>query len=225
MQRWVQQADGHRALLQQGEHFLEILALHFQQLCQVLFAFVQCAGKNHLADGRYPILMEEHVLGPAKSDTFRAQGQGLSDVGRGIRIGFDLQHFHFVDPVHEGAEFAAQSRVLLGDFAGVDSAGCAIDRKQVALVQGDVIDDNCFVFFIDDGCGTAGHTAFSQTAGDDCRVRSHAAACRQDAFRTHHTGQILRRCFAADQDDWQAVLFCCFGSGCGEVDMSGCRSR
>ena len=169
--------------------------------------------------------MEEHVLGPAKADAFRAQGQCLFDVGRGVRVGFDLQHFHFVDPFHEGAEFSSQSRILLSDGAGVDSSGCAVDRQQVALVQGHIIDDDGFVIFIDDRCRAAGDTAFAQTAGHDRGVRSHAAACCQDAFRTHHTGQILRRCFAADQDDWQAVLFCCFGSGCGEVDMSGCRSR
>ncbi|MPM32487.1 hypothetical protein SDC9_79050 [bioreactor metagenome] len=80
-----------------------------------------------MADNRYPVLMEEHVLSPAQADAFRAQGQCLFDVGRGVRIGFDLQHFHFIYPFHEDAEFASQSRVLLGDVAGVDSSGCAVD--------------------------------------------------------------------------------------------------
>ena len=92
-------------------------------------------------------------------------------------------------------------------------------------MQGDIIDDDGFVFFVDYRCRTACDTTFAQTAGDDCRVRSHAAARRQDAFRTHHAGQILRRCFAADQDDRQAVLLGSFGIGCREVDMPGCRSR
>ncbi|MPM32488.1 hypothetical protein SDC9_79051 [bioreactor metagenome] len=91
-------------------------------------------------------------------------------------------------------------------------------------MQGDIIDDDGFVFFVDYRCRTACDTTFAQTAGDDCRVRSHAAARRQDAFRTHHARQIFRGCFAADEDDRQALLLCRFGIGSGEIDMSGSRS-
>ena len=55
--------------------------------------------------------------------------------------------------------------------------------------------------FVDGAVAGAGHAALAHAAGDDSRVRGHAAARGENAGGDFHARDVFRRGFAADQDD------------------------
>ncbi len=61
----------------QSVHFpedaLEIALLHGLDLVQGLSPALLVIGQNHLTHGQNPVRLEEHVLGPAQPDAFRAE--------------------------------------------------------------------------------------------------------------------------------------------------------
>ena len=55
--------------------------------------------------------------------------------------------------------------------------------------------------FVDDAVARAGYAALAHAAGDNSRVRGHAAARGENAGRDFHAGDVFRSGFAANQDD------------------------
>ena len=84
-----------------------------------------------------------------------------------------------------------------------------------------------FLRFVDDAVAGAGHAALAHAAGDDSRVRGHAAARGENAGGHFHAGDVLRCGFAANQDDGRvgALLVMLHGIFRGEDDLADSRAR
>ncbi len=99
-----------------------------QQLGERRFAIVLCFGQNHLPHGGDPVLLEEHVLGPAQSDTFGTKLASSFRVFWRIGIGANQQLAVIVGPFHDLGKVTRQFGGHGGHFAGHDLAGGAVER-------------------------------------------------------------------------------------------------
>ncbi len=107
-----------------------------------------------------------------------------------------------IDPAHELDEIGIVGlRIERLELAGNDAAGGAVERDVVALLEGLALDAQFLFGFVDDAVAGAGHAALAHAAGDDSRVRGHAAARGENAVGNFHAGDVFRRGFAADEDD------------------------
>src|SRR5579863_7773070 len=81
VQRWIDEADGHRESIHCFKYADEVAALERQELIQSFNSGFLVVGQNHFLDGALTLLAllgeleigEEHVLGAAKADTFRPE--------------------------------------------------------------------------------------------------------------------------------------------------------
>ena len=98
MQRRIERADRHRESVHRAEHADKICALHGQQLLQRSAAILLVVGENHGAHVRQLLLAEEHVLGAAEPDAFRAECTRLDRIARNVGIGAHLQFAERIGP-------------------------------------------------------------------------------------------------------------------------------
>ena len=206
MQRRIQITDGHRTAFQRLVHALEVRLLIRQQLGKSLAALLLGLGEDHLAHVGDTGRLEEHVLGAAQADAFRAVLHGHSRVVRVVRVGANAQLAGRVRPAHQGGEIAGNGSVNGRDRLGVHLAGGTVDAHPVALVEDDVADGRGLGFFIHAQRTAAGDAAGAHAAGNDSRVGGHAAAGGQDALRMRHALDILRRGLQTDENDLLAGL-------------------
>jgi len=105
-----------------GEKLGEIRTLQRQELCQSSTARYLVFCKDHLAHRVDAVTFEEHVLGAAKTDTFRPERAGRARILRGVGIGADLHPARPVGPGHQLSEVTGEFRLLHGDAALEDLA-------------------------------------------------------------------------------------------------------
>ena len=111
VQRRIEQADRDRQAAHDREQLDEVLALHRQQLGQRRAAARLVVGEDHLAHRDDAVALEEHVLGAAQADAFRAEiARGLG-VERRLGVGAHLHAAHLVGPAHQRGELARQLRL------------------------------------------------------------------------------------------------------------------
>ena len=184
-------------------------------------------GEDHGAHVVDAVFGKEHVLCAAEADAFGAEEQRLLGVAGDVGVGADLQPAQGVCPAHEGDQVGVVG--LHGEglqFAGDDAAGGSVEGDPVAVAIGVSLDAQLLVRLVDDAVSRAGHAALAHAAGDDGGVRCHAAARGENAGCDLHAGDVLRRGFAADEDD---VLECSGGARLysflgGEDDLTDGRA-
>jgi len=77
-----------------------------------LASLINIFGQDHLADADDAFLAKEHVLGSAKSYSFRSELYRLGGVSRSICISSDFKGSDFVSPCHNSGKIACQSCFL-----------------------------------------------------------------------------------------------------------------
>ena len=148
VQRWVEQANGHRPTGHGLEQAGEVLALERQQLGERGAAFAVVGGEDHPPHVLDPVVLEEHVLGAAQPDALGAVVEGVLGHGRRVGVGAYLYVPETVRPRHDGlvklvpvalhwvhaaGEHLADFRRRSRDFAGVDRTGRTVQRNRVPL--------------------------------------------------------------------------------------------
>ena len=163
----VEQSHRHRIGRNDAEHFLEILALHRQQLVQRGLTLFQRAGHDHFDDDWQPFHRVKHALGAAETDAPGAVfHRHLGHVGR-IAVGHDLEPGFFVGPAEQGVQFVGELRRQGWDFTQVNVAVGAVDGDDVAFAQGDVADLGHTGPAVDHDALGAGHAGLAHAARDD----------------------------------------------------------
>ena len=222
VQRRVKQTNRRRQTVQRLEDADEVHALIRQQFRQGFLAVLDFLGQDHLPHGINPVAFEEHVFRSAKADAGGAERDGIGGLRRGIRIRADLHACHLRTPLHELREVPVGPALLwteglleqhLNDFrwrrlhlAGVNRAARAIDRKIVALVERLAAHRQCPGVIIDLQCAGAADADFAHLTGHQRRVRTDAAARREDAFRRDHAAQVLRRSLDPGEQNLLALV-------------------
>ena len=106
VQRRIQSADDDGKAVHDLEEVDEVLPLHRQQLAKGLGPSPGILGQDHLPNVGDPLRLEEHVLGAAEADPFRAECASHARVARGLGIGADAGHAMVVHELHEAGEVA-----------------------------------------------------------------------------------------------------------------------
>src|ERR1019366_5384449 len=116
---------------------LEVATLEGKQLIESHLTVFFRLGKDHLLHNGQTLLLHEHVLGTAKTNTLRAKGDGTLRIARIVRIGPNTQAAELIGPAQQFFEvnFFIKVRVDRLDDACEDFAGCAIDRNVVTLFE------------------------------------------------------------------------------------------
>ena len=221
VERRVKQADGYRQTAHCAVDCLEVAALHRQDLRQSGLALLERVSDDHLANRLDTGRLEEHMLGTAQADAFRAELACLRSVARRIAVGADVQGTDLVSPAHEAAEVAGQLSFLRRDSAEVNVAGRAVERDNVAFLGNRAVGErDDLVLFGNLDAVYAGNTAGAHAACNNGCVRGHAAACGHDALGNCHAVDVLRGGLLTDQNDLEAGLVCLCSSVSGEVNRA-----
>src|SRR5690606_32991683 len=106
-----------------------------------------------------------------------------------------------------------------------DLAGAAVEGDDVPLGDGDLapadVDREAAALVVDLEGGAAGDGALAHPAGDDGRVRCHAAALGKDAPGDAHAVDVLGAGLLAHEDDVLAHLEGGNGVARSEDDLAG----
>jgi len=186
MQRRIEQANRDAVAFHGFQNAVEVFALHREQFGQRFFAAFQVVGQDHFAHGLDAVAFKEHVFGAAKADALRAEIAGDGRVARRVGIRPDAQLLGFIGPLHDDAEVAGKLRGDRFHFAQHHFAGGAVQRNVIAFGNDVSVDLDGFLRIADFEIAAAGNAAFAHAAGDDRRMRGHAAALRQHALRRRH---------------------------------------
>ena len=111
MQRRIQEPNGDRQSRHDLEQLDEIGALHGKYLGERRTPSLLAVGQDHLAHGDDTIGIEEHVLRPAQTYSFRAEGAGNAGVERRLGVGPYLHAPDAVRPAHENGEISRKAPV------------------------------------------------------------------------------------------------------------------
>ena len=150
---------------------------------------------------RQALLAEEHVLGAAEPDPLSAELPGLRCVLGHVRVGPDLESSEVVGPDEHRLEVLVDLRRNERHLADEDFTGPAVKRDRVALVDSGAADLRRLRLDVDRDALRAGHARLAHASGDDGRMRRHAAVHREDALRSDHPVDVVRRRLPADEDD------------------------
>ena len=217
VERRIQEPDGDGSAFERFVESLEVALLHGQELGESFLSLLDGVGDDHLAHRHDPVGLEEHMLGAAEADAFRAEFARLTGVLGGVGVGPDLKCAVLIRPRHDPAEIARDGSVDGGDSLAVDLAGGAVQRDPIALMEGLAAQREDFLFLVNDDLAAAGDAAGAHTTRDDRRVRGHAAADGEDALRIVHAFDVLGRGLETDEDDF---LFTLVGDPIGGVFRS-----
>ena len=148
MQRRVQEADRDRRSLQCLVELLEIALLDRQDLRQRLLSLLHRVGADHLAEGLDPVLLKEHVLGPAQPDALSSKLMRPPCVCRRVRVRADLHSPVLVRPAHDAAELPDDLRLHGRNDALIDLACGAVCGDPVPFMEGMSVDREAAVVLI-----------------------------------------------------------------------------
>ncbi len=110
MQRWIQQAHGHRQAIHDPEQGQHVLFLKGQQALQVALPLFLVFSEDHAAHLVNALCVEEHVLGAAQADAFGAQFACLGGILWRFGIGAHLQATVLIGPGEQDLEVLATAR-------------------------------------------------------------------------------------------------------------------
>ncbi len=228
MQRRIQETDRDRSAFHCLVDALEVALLERNQLVQSRFSLFDSVRKDHLADLRNSVRVEEHVLSSCKTDTFCAHADCVCSVLRSICVGSDFQSSEAVCPVHDPLEVTGNGSFHCRDVAEIDLTCGAVKGDVVAFLDLVAAELDVLLFLMDLQVAAAGDTAGAHTTSDNRCVGGHAAAHCQNAFCRVHTFDILRGGLLTDQDDSAACSVCSDSVVSVEIDAAcscagGCR--
>ena len=148
------------------------------------------------------IFSKEHVLRAAQSNALSAEQARIFGVARNVGVGANAQAANRIDPAHELHEIGIIGLRLERLEPAVDyAARRSVNREPVALLVGAALHAQFLLRFVYDAIACAGHAALAHAAGNDSGVRGHAAARSQNSVGNFHAGDVLRRGFAAHEND------------------------
>ncbi len=224
VQRRVDQADHDRQAIHRPEEPGEVIGLQDLELCQgrveggdrlavvggqLVAGVAPMLGlggpsgvEDHALHGRQPLLLEEHVLGPAQADALRPEGSGTLGVARVVRVGPDLQAPDLIGPGQERGQvvLVLVARLDGGQLPGEDLAGGAVDADHVALVDGDLAGLHLAPGVVDLQRLGPGHAGQAHRARHHRRVAGGPAAGREHATGRQHAVHVVRAGLDAHQD-------------------------
>ena len=172
-------------------------------------------GEDHLHHVGQTVLGEEHVLGAAEADAAGPEGKGHLGVARDVGVGPDPEPADLVGPGQELLELLVERRLLglelarhdLQDLGGArgqllqdDVAGGAVDRDDVAFLQGPAGDLQGLALGVDVQGAAAHHRGLAHLPAHDRGVRGHAAGRGEDALGHAHAVDVVRDRLHAHQD-------------------------
>ena len=177
----------------------------------------------------------------SQADTCGAKGDGIFGLLGRVGIGADIELGDFRAPIHEllevfnllGFESGFVAFDETGDdlggrgfeLSGVDAAGGAVDREEVAFLEDFAFHGDRAGVVVDlEGCGAA-DANLAHLTGNESGVRGDAAFCSEDAFGGDHATEVFGRCLGADEQDFFTFLGG-FDSALGvHVDLAGSSAR
>ena len=91
VERRVEEADGDRASFHRLDDFVEVLLLVRKNLREVLFSLLGRVRDNHFLERGEFWLVEEHVLGAAKTDSHSAEAERVLRILRRVSVREDVE--------------------------------------------------------------------------------------------------------------------------------------
>ena len=169
------------------------------------------------------------MFGTGQTNTLSAEIASLFSIFRSFGIGADFHGFDFVNPRHQLAEVAGHFNRNGRNLAFDNLAFAAVQRYPVAFFNnGAGLGGHGFVFVADGNVMRTGNARRTHTAGNNGRVRGHAAAGGNNALGSMHAANVFRTCFITDKDNFFAFgspSFGIFGIKDGTADGSAGAGR
>ena len=181
VERRVEQPDRHGESRHRLEDPLEVRLLHRQQLLERHPALRFGRGEDHLLHVREAVLRHEHVLGPTQADPLGAELACLRGVLRCVGVGPDAQATRCVGPAENRVEVRVELRRDERHRPEVDLAVAPVDRDRVALGEDVPTDRHRARSQVDRQPLTRGDARLPHAAGDNGRMRGHAAMRGENA--------------------------------------------
>ena len=220
VKRRIQETNGNRSAFHSLVDALEVALLERNQLVQSRFSLFDGVGKDHLADLRNSVRIEEHVLSSCKSDTLSAHANCICSILRSIRVGSDFQSSELVCPVHDSLEVTGNGSFHCRDVAEIDLTGGAVKGDVIAFLDLVAAELDVLLFLVNLEVAAAGYTACAHTTSNNCCVGGHTTAHCQNAFCSVHAFDILRGCLLANKDNSAACSVCSNSIVCVEIDTA-----
>ena len=192
VQRRIEQPDRDGQSLHRFEDSFEIAPLNRQQLRQgaTPACFVRC--HDHLAHQCDAIALEEHVLGAAQPDAFRAELARALGVAWDIGVGAYAEAPARVGPRHQRVVILADLGRHKLDGAEEHPACRAVHSDHLPTFDGPPIHAKSTGRGLDIDLLRTDHARLPHPAGDDRRVARHAAASREHGSRGHNAVKVFR---------------------------------
>ena len=153
-----------------------------EELSQGFFAAFLRVGQDHFAHGLDLLILEEHMLCAAKTNTNGTEATGNSGVVWSICIRADDELCVLFTEGHQLGKVTCELCGLCLDQTLIDFAGATIEREIVALLEYDAVDLYRAVLVVNvDGACTR-HAALTHTTGYDGSMRGHPATCGENSF-------------------------------------------
>ena len=200
----VEQADSHRPLPHDLEGRLHVALDEGEELVNRGAAPGLRARHDHLAEEEERLFGAgtiEHVLGAEEANALGAELDRYARVFRGLGVGAHLHHPNRVGELHEVNEPGVLGGVDHIQFAGVDQSPGPVEGEHVALAIDRAIGSDGLADDIDVEGSCADDATLAPPAGDQRRVRGHAAATGENAHRGAHTFDVLGVGFIAHQEN------------------------
>ena len=197
----IEETDGDRPVLHDGEDVDEVAALKRKEPGEGLAALVFVFGQDHGADMVDASFLEEHVLGAAEADALAAELERGFAVHDGVRVRANAEGAVLVGPLHQRGEFAGEGGLAELGLAEDHVARVCVEGDPIAVADVPSIHAEEFFFRLNVEGAAAGDAAFTHLAGDDGGMRGESAAGRENTLRDVHPQDVLRARLLAHQDD------------------------
>ena len=153
-----------------------------EELSQGFFAAFLRVSQDHFAHGLDLLVLEEHVLCAAKTNTNGAKATSNSGIVWSICVRADDELRVLFTEGHQLGKVTCEFCGLCLDQPLIDFAGTTIEREVVAFLEYDAVDLYCAVLVVNvDGASTR-YAALTHTTGYDGSMRSHPATCGENPF-------------------------------------------
>ena len=225
VERRVEQADGDREARHRLEDPLEVGLLDREEPVERGAAGTLVAREDHLLDDGQPVRRHEHVLRPAEADPLGAELAGLGGVLRRVGVRPHAEPADRVGPAEDGLEVLVDRGRDERHRADDHAARAAVDREVVALAELDLPEAHRACAEVDRERLAARHARLAHAAGDDRRVRGHAAVRGEDAARVDEAVDVVGRRLPPDEQHGLALATARLGEVRVEHDRAGRRSR
>ena len=153
-----------------------------EELSQGLFTAFLRVSQDHFAHGLDLLILEEHVLCAAKTNTHGAEATGNSGIVWSICVRADDELRVLFTEGHQLGKVTCELCGLCLDQPLIDFAGATIEREVVAFLEYDAVDLYRAVLVVNVDSACTRYTALTHTTGYDGSMRSHPATCGENPF-------------------------------------------